>query len=189
VSEEIIEPSEIIIEKNGTVKEKTSHVNPWVRFLARFLDYSLFILFLSGIRYLVKGTFSLNEQDSFIPIHFFAWIPIESLFLSTWGTTPGKFFLRTKISTSYQGKLNYMSALMRSFNVWLRGIGMGIVVVNILCLMTAYHRINLLRITSWDKEAQTLVTHYPIGNWRIILSAIVILAVFVFDFGRGLFIR
>lgn len=122
MSEEIIEPSEIIIEKNGTVREKTSPVNPWVRFLARVFDYSLFIFFVSMVRYFLKGAPFSSHYESFIPLPFFAWIPLEALLLSTWGITPGKFFLRIKLSLRRPGKLDYMSALKRSFDVWFRGV-------------------------------------------------------------------
>lgn len=180
MSEEIIEPSEIIIEKNGTVRETTTHVSPWIRFLARFFDYSLFIFLLGATRYLITGTISLAQYESFIPVQFFAWIPIEALLLSTWGTTPGKFFLKTKLIPRRRGKLDYMAALKRSFNVWFRGLGMGIPVINILCLMVAYHRLNLLRTTSWDVEDQTIITHYPISLWRIIVASIFAASGFIF---------
>lgn len=173
MSEEIIEPSEIIIEKNGTVRETATHVSPWIRFLARFFDYALFIFLLGAVRYLITGTPSLAQYESFVPIPFFCWIPIEALFLSTWGTTPGKFFLRTKLIPRRRGKLEYKIALRRSFNVWFRGLGMGIPVINVLCLMVAYHRLNLLRTTSWDVETQTMITHYPIGTWRIVVASII----------------
>lgn len=180
MSEEILEPSEIIIEKNGTIKEQISHVNPWIRFLARFFDYSLFILALSSVRYCFTGSVSLDEYKSFIPIPFFSWIVVEAFLLSTWGTTPGKFFLKTKISSRRFAKLDFMSALRRSFNVWFRGIGMGIPVINFLCLMVAYNRLKLLGSTTWDMDDQTIITHYPIGQWRIVLATAVTFCGFLF---------
>ena len=39
--EEIIEPSEIIIETEEGERTNYKKINPWQRFLARFTDYSL----------------------------------------------------------------------------------------------------------------------------------------------------
>jgi len=180
VSDQIIEPSEIIIEQDGTEKETISHVNPKIRFLARFFDYALFIFFLATVRYFITGSTDVIRHESFIPIQFFIWIPLEALLLYVWGTTPGKFFLKTKIIPKKRIKLDYMSALKRSFNVWFRGFGMGIPVINILCLMVAYQRLNFLQMTSWDRDEQTIVTHYPVGQWRIILASIVSFSGLVF---------
>lgn len=187
MSEEIIEPSEIIIEKNGTVRETRLPANPWIRFLARFFDYSLFILFVSMFRYFFKLLPFSSYYDSFIPVIFFAWIPVEALFLSTLGTTPGKFFLKVKISLKRPGKFNYMSAVKRSFDVWFRGLGMGISLIGILCLMVAYHRLKFANTTTWDRDNQTIVTHHPIGQWRIIGAAIVSAIGLIFYFAAPYF--
>ena len=66
-----------------------------------------------------------------------------------------------------------MTALRRSFSVWFRGLGMGVIGLNFFCLMIAYHKLKLLHITSWDRDDRIQVTHYPIGRWRIYFAAFV----------------
>lgn len=173
MNDRVIEPSEIIIDREGLPKEDTSHVNPWIRFLARFFDYSLFFLLLWGIRTVAGGQFPLGRFEHLIPFEFFVWIPIEALLLSTWGTTPGKFFLRTELKQGRKTRLDYFTALKRSFNVWFRGLGLGIPIVIFLCLLVAYHRLRVFRQTSWDREENIIVLHYPIGRWRIAAAAII----------------
>ena len=173
MDDKVVEPSEIIIDREGLPKQNIAHVNPWIRFLARFFDYSLFFLVLWGLRILLAGHFPLGRFENLIPFEFFVWIPIEALLLSTWGTTPGKFFLKTDLRQGRKPKLDYMTALKRSFNVWFRGLGMGIPVINFLCLLVAYHRLRLFRQTSWDREENIIVSHHPIGRWRIVAAAVI----------------
>jgi len=163
----VIEPSEIIIEKTQKPKENITHVNPWMRLLARALDYSLFFLVLLAIRKFFLGQLPFGKMENYIPFEFFVWIPIEALLLSTWGTTPGKFFLKTKLKQGKREKLDFMTALKRSFSVWLRGLGMGIPIFSFFCLLVAFNKLKMVHITSWDRDDHITVTHYPIGKWRI----------------------
>jgi len=173
MSERIIEPSEIIVEQPNRRKENIAHVNPWIRFLARFVDYSLFFLLLLASKKLFRGQLPFSKYDHLIPFEFFVWIPIEALLLSTWGKTPGKFFLKTRLKQGKRDKLDYSTALRRSFAVWLRGFGMGIPVLNCFCLLVAYNKLKVSQITTWDREDHISVTHYPIGRWRIYAAALI----------------
>lgn len=174
MSDKIIEPSEIIIEKQNKPKENFAHVNPWIRCIARFFDYSLFCILLLFTRKLLQGHLPLGGTfDRFFPFEFFVWIPIEAALLSTWGTTPGKFFLKTKLKAGKRRNLPYFTALKRSFNVWLRGLGMGIIGLNFFCLAVAYHKLKMFKITSWDREDHIQVTHYPIAIWRLYVAVFV----------------
>src|SRR3990167_10271102 len=130
----VVEPSEIIVEGRVGAKESAAHVNPWLRLIARFFDYSLFMLVLWGLRVYFRGQLPLGHFEQLIPFEFFVWIPIEALLLSTLGTTPGKWFLRTQLKQGKKKTMDYLTALRRSFSVWFRGLGMGIPIVNAFCL-------------------------------------------------------
>jgi len=173
MSDRVIEPSEIIIEGANQPKANITQVNPWIRCLARFFDYALFFLFLLSTRKWFHGQLPFGKYERLIPFEFFVWIPIEAILLSTWGTTPGKFFLKTRLKAGKKNRLDFMTALRRSFSVWFRGLGMGIIGLNFFCLMIAYNKLKLLHITSWDRDDHILVTHYPIGRWRIYLAVFV----------------
>lgn len=173
MKDRVIEPSEIVIERGAKQKENASHVNPWLRLIARLFDYSLFCLLLLVTRKLFHGHLPLGKFDRFIPFEFFVWIPIEALFLNLWGKTPGKWFLKTHLKMGQKTKFEYLVALKRSFNVWFRGLGMGIVGLNFLCLAVAYQKLKIFKITSWDREDHIQVTHYPIGRWRIYFAVFV----------------
>ncbi len=181
----VIDPSEILIGPSGTVREYSFHPNPWIRFLARFFDYALFLLVLWGLRKLLHGGFSLGKYESMVPLEFFAWIPVEALLLWVWGTTPGKFFLKMKLRQGRRLKLDFATALRRSFNVWFRGLGMMIPIVNCICMSFAYYRLKTLQWTSWDRDDHITVSHAPIGQWRIALSALIIVAALLFYYASS----
>lgn len=171
--ERIIEPSEIVVEQSNKSKENVVHANPWIRCIARFFDYSLFFLLLLFSREFFHGQFPFGKYEYLIPFEFFIWIPFETVLLATWGSTPGKFFLRTKLRQGKKWQLGWMTALRRSFSVWIRGLGMGIPVLNFFCLVVAYNKLKLLQITSWDRDDHIIVTHYPIGKWRIYVAVFI----------------
>src|SRR5438045_2870105 len=98
MSDKVVEPSEIIVDGKGLPKEKVSRVNPPIRFLARFFDYSLFLIALLLVRTSIGNRFPESLFEYMIPFEYFAWIPIEVALLCLLGTTPGKVLLRTKIS-------------------------------------------------------------------------------------------
>jgi hypothetical protein len=176
MSERVIEPSEIILEHPNQPKENITLVNPWIRCIARFFDYSLFFLLLLITRKLFHGQLPFGKFERLIPFEFFVWIPIEALLLCTLGTTPGKFFLKTKLKWGKKNRLDFWTALRRSFAVWFRGLGMGIIGLNFFCLMIAYNKLKLFKITSWDRDDHIQVTHYPIGKWRLYLAVFVAVA-------------
>lgn len=183
MSDEVIEPSEILVEqRKGTVNEDTVRANPWLRFFARFFDYSLFVLFLWFLRVLMQGHLPLGRYEEFVPFEYFVWIPIEALLLSTWGTTPGKFLLKTKIRYGAKGKFDYLAALKRSAQVWFRGMGMGIPLICQLCMLVAYHRLKVFRKTSWDHEGHITIIHSPIGKWRLVVAVVIAIGGMLFYF-------
>ncbi len=176
MDDRVIEPSEIIIDGPSKPHKELTHTNPWVRCLARFFDYSLFCLLLLFTRKLFHGHLPLGKYDRLIPFEYFVWIPIEALLLSTWGRTPGKWFLKIKLKAGKRYKLHFKMALRRSFYVWVRGLGMMIFGLNFFCLLIAYQKLKLYKITSWDREDHVEVLHYPFSRWRIYVAVFVAVA-------------
>ena len=167
MSDRVIEPSEIITGREEDRKAPPSHVNPLLRLAARAFDYSVFF----GLLYFFFPPLLYQEIFNFIPVVFFAWIPVEALLLFTLGTTPGKWLLHTQLFRHHRRRLPLDVALRRSFAVWLRGLGLGIPIVNVFCIMGAYQRLKLLGATSWDREEGIVITHLPLPRWRFHLIA------------------
>ena len=168
----VIEPSEIITGRDDSPHVHQQPANPLIRFLARFFDYSIFFTLL----HIVSGPISLPGFGRIFPIEFLAWVPIETLLLATWGTTPGKWLLRTEIKRRFSNRLSFRSAFRRSFSVYFRGLGMGIPVINVLCMLNAFYRLRIFQTTTWDKEEGTFVIHQSLVKWRYYLAIAVVLA-------------
>jgi hypothetical protein len=161
-----IEPSEILIGDDGTVRDMLAAPSPWLRFLARMFDYALFF---SGLGVLFRS----KVESSLVPFEYFLWIPIEAAFYHWLGTTPGKWLLGIDLRQGRVSKLDYLTALRRSFSVWFRGLGMGIPFVNIVCMLVAFQRLKVFHLTTWDRDDHLKISYRRIGKWRIILAILV----------------
>lgn len=164
---DIIEPSEILVGKDTKRAQEAVRLNPWMRFLARFFDYSLWCLLL---KFSLPSLYPFPEALGWVPVEFLSWIPMEATFLVLLGTTPGKWFLRIRLAQGTKKRLDWATAFRRSFLVWFRGLGMGISWVLFFSLLIAYHRIRLLHYTSWDRELYISFTHRPIATWRFVVA-------------------
>lgn len=158
---EAIDPTEILVGKSRQIPSVASA--PWVRLFARLFDYSLFCTVLWAIHFSL-----VDRYEHWIPWELFAWIPIETCLLSLWGQTPGKWLLKVTLSPP----LRFEQALKRSFAVWMRGIGMGIPVLNVFCLFIAYQRLQILKTTSWDRDCKTAISYGHVSRTRFLFTAI-----------------
>jgi hypothetical protein len=163
-------------------------VRPWVRYWARFIDISIFsFIFTLMLGMVVPNIFNSN-LDSYAQnaiaiglISVFVWVFVEAFWLSSFGTTPGKWLLKIRLSLASGKSIKYSQALVRSFKVWARGYACGFPLVNIITYIVAYIRLNKNGITSWDREENFVVTHEKIGAPRIlvIICFFVILLFFI----------
>ncbi len=151
----------------GAPEGQVRRVRPWVRFWARCLDMLLLVLFV-GIP-LRNGAPSVFDARwaAFSLLGLFLWIFLESILLSTWGTTPGRWLLKTTVRDLTGRRLTFAGALRRSFSVWWRGLGAGIPIVIIITCAIAYRRLTQDRMTRWDRDGQLQVTHEQIGGVRV----------------------
>ncbi|PYU34411.1 MAG: hypothetical protein DMG28_05870 [Acidobacteria bacterium] len=162
---------------------QVSQIRPWVRYWARFIDMWIGALLFTALMIitvflgLVDRSF-VNAKGSTLlfAIGFsFAWSFLEADLLCTWGTTPGKWLLKTTVRDSSGQKLKFVNALDRSFSVWIRGLGIGITFVAIFTLIIAYRKLTRDGKTSWDEYGRYVVSHERIGPLRVVLAVLLIL--------------
>ncbi len=140
--------------------EGINQVQPWTRLLARIIDYALCIIFLGPV--LVNFTHLISEEMSrvfFVPVLTLFWVFLETAFLSTFGKTPGKYFLGITVTDSQGDIPNQSTAFIRSLNVWVLGMGMGMPIIYIITLYLGYTRLRKNGTTPWDQKAQSVVIH------------------------------
>lgn len=161
-------------------------VRPWVRFWARTLDtYTFGIVAGATIGFMFPMVFSGDTNDQvFGMILIFAWIFAESVFLSTVGTTPGKWLLKTKI-THQSGHISFDDALSRSFKVWWRGMGIGFPIAALITHLVAYNKLTKNGATTWDADSGFTVTHERIGALRVIVTILFFFVFLVFIAAAG----
>lgn len=155
-----------------------AQVRPWVRYWARMFDIYLFCI-VAGVVIAVANPDAFNEKGSeqaFALFAIFGWVFIESLFLSTIGTTPGKWLFKTQLVPPSGTKPSYSSALSRSFKVWWRGLGIGFPIASLITLIVAHGNITKNGVTSWDKDDGFTVVHHRIGPLRVIVAIVFFLA-------------
>ena len=126
--------------------------HPWRRLFARSLDMWLYALPWIALRTwlgLTNWAFWLGEFFSIMVLTLL----LESLLLSAWGTTPGKWLMGLRLRRHYTeefGKPAFRDALYRTFQVYLMGWGLGLGLPQLLCLAFAFLRANRGDDQPWD---------------------------------------
>jgi hypothetical protein len=162
-----------------------SQVRPWVRYWARMFDITSFSLIAGLILGLLAPDFIARAEPTILGIILiFVWVFIESLLLSSFGTTPGKWLFNIKVRLKAERSIVYADALGRSIKVWWRGLGAGVPLITLITALLAYKRLTQKGITSWDEEGGFFITHDTIGILRI-LTAIAYFVLLLALLGMG----
>jgi GYF domain 2/RDD family len=164
--------------------QSVNQVRPWVRYWARLIDNYLFMICGEFVLDIIApgALIRVNALLLWCLVLLFLWCFIEAWFLSTWGATPGKALLRVSVRNADGSVLGYFEALTRSFDVWFRGLGMGLPLVGLIPMVVGYDILTKRGITPWDRSANTQVTHRTIGPVRIIVAILLLVfAFFVFS--------
>lgn len=157
--------------------DSNSQIRPWVRYIARILDYSFFSLFIGFIFGILYPEIAEINEIVFGLIIIFIWVFLEPIFLSTFATTPGKFILKTKVLDSSKKNLTYNSALKRSFNVWFSGMGIGIPLISLITMVVAYTKLKESGKTSWDEDGGFIVEHKKVGILTTLIVIVLIIGI------------
>jgi uncharacterized RDD family membrane protein YckC len=145
-------------------------LHPWRRYFARQFDIVLFVFcasFAIGILFptLVPEGHSGGSDQVFGLLLLIAYIPIEGFLLNAFGTTFGKALYGIKVIKN-DGAIAWRAATLRSFYVWLRGLGVGIPIVTLFTLVNAYNKLKANGATTWDSQLGWTITHSEIGAAR-----------------------
>ena len=151
-----------------------SQVRPWVRYWARMFDiYLACIVGGLAIGILHTNAFDQPGGDQLFGLAvIFAWVFIEAFFLSTAGTTPGKWLFKIRIVPPHGSSLDYSTALSRSFKVWWRGLGIGFPLASLITLIVAHGKLTKNGVTTWDRDDGFTITHERIGALRVMVAVV-----------------
>ena len=102
-----------------------------------------------------------------------AWIPLEALALTLFGTTPGKLLWGVSVSSDRGGRLGPVSALQRSIAVVIRGLFFGIPPITLLSQGWALVTYINQGQTSWDRASGAELQFSPLAGNRVMVALIV----------------
>jgi uncharacterized RDD family membrane protein YckC len=161
---------------------------PWLRFWARIFDCIWFMFIVSAFSNLLLPQRTQEElilsmvriAPFLYSIVFALFIPLEALLLSRRGMTPGKALLRIQVRRQDGTLPTFPQALRRSAQVYVRGLGMALLLpfgLPALPVLSMAWSLRLLRqrgTTSWDEANGLRVEHGEPETWRFLVVAAVV---------------
>lgn len=164
---------------------RTEPVHPWRRYFARIIDYYsvglICYMLLSVVLYATSS--NLEATTKLVENRFFAAIanvvvclPVLAVLIGLTGTTPGKLIAGVRVLDRDGKVLGIGRGFVREFNVALRGMGLSIPLVVLICNVGAYNALQADKASSWDRELGSVVWYRPSTPW-VVLRVIVGLAV------------
>jgi len=145
---------------------------PWPRYFAKCLDLSLTAYFPA--RYLILGYVRGLPSDQIInpfdPVVSFmvllTWIFVDSIFLTTFGTSPGRWLFGLYVVDTNGNKLSFGSAISRSIMLSIQGLCVGLPLFPLITMYFAYKRLKSTGSTLWDISSKSMVIHKPSTFFR-----------------------
>lgn len=129
--------------------------HPWLRFFARFADYTFYILIVYIVYYLILGN---KPNDSYLfdfmifIISTTMMVVVEPILLSEWGTTPGKWLFGISITQEEGGKLSHRDAFWRTIKMLQYGQGYYIPIYCLYCYWCCRKDLQKNQRLPWDEE-------------------------------------
>lgn len=127
---------------------------PWRRFFARRMDQGICQLLIYAWIGLGAGkNLLLLGQLAHFFVGYAAFVLLvflEPLCLVLFASTPGKAIFRLRVEALGGGKLSYGTALQRAGSAICYGMGLGIPLVELVCLWKSYKRCSRGEVQPWD---------------------------------------
>lgn len=156
-------------------------VRPWARYLARTIDLWLvcWVVLIVTILLNVYGILEFGKYQFIISV-FVIRLVLESILISDFGTTPGKWILGISVLKFNNTNLSFWEALKRNIYVYVAGEGLSVPVISVFVLLNSYSYLKNYKFTYWDGLLQTKVVHKPIKivqwifAWMLLLGLIIL---------------
>ncbi|MEH7095419.1 RDD family protein [Neobacillus vireti] len=156
---------------------------PFVRYLARFFDLSLFSFFLITFVSIFSPSFLFESSGLFIFIlNLILYISVEAVILSIFGNTIGKAILNLRLYKINGDRLDFLTAIKRSIYVTGAGMGFGVPIINLVCFYFSYLDLKKNGKSTWDREIETIVLYGQVSTARILFACFLPMALFIAGF-------
>lgn len=168
----------------------SSPVTPWRRYAARTLDTLVngiigtiafaFIFYAIAPATADDFFFSTLESDGGFLIDVLITGAIASVIsgalIGITGFTLGKLIFGIKVVRANGHRVGVRAGLARDFEVWVKGMGLGIPLISLITLIAAYRNLMRSHTTSWD-DGEFLVLHRPAGSAQFLLNVLGLVAI------------
>lgn len=163
---------------------------PWRRFWARMFDWWLYgrLWFLIQLMILhidaASRPAALGSTVVGIIVQIILMLLLEPLFLSRWGTTPGKWLLGLYVTQESGRKLTHTEALYRTSGVLVSGMGIAIPIYDLVRLYLSYKTCAAGIRLSWD-EGMVYTLKEESGKQIVLYLGAVLLIIALLLAARG----
>lgn len=162
-------------DRRGTFIVGGGRLRLWSRFLARHFDL-FFASFAGGCCFAVATGPAAGEFSILLYVVLLAAsIPVEALFISMTGTTPGKALFATRVRNKDGSRLTFFQAFARALDVWVWGLGLGIPIISLVAMLVSYSRLDENGETGWDARGKHVVQHAEMQASHYLMIAAVVL--------------
>jgi uncharacterized RDD family membrane protein YckC len=142
------------------------HIGPFTRYFARNFDVLLLGCLLSPLFAGIDNVYIMGW------VVIFLWMLIEPIFLATFGSTPGKAILKIKVRKLNGEKPGLIGAYIRSFGVWIYGLGLVLPGIVFITQIYSFYRLSNKGSTKWDQD-KFVVTHGKVGVARFTVLVLI----------------
>jgi hypothetical protein len=146
---------------------------PFVRYLARFFDLSLFSLILITFVSIFSPKFIVEASGvTIFMLSLILWIMVEAIILSVFGNTLGKSLLNARLRTVNGEPIDFLTALKRSIFVNAAGMGFGVPIINFICFYFSYFDLKKNGKSTWDQQIGTVVLYGQVSLTRLLFVSL-----------------
>lgn len=166
---------QIVLTNQDSLNEESKIMLFLIRPLARTIDICIAMILLIILSSFLEP-YQRHSLQPFLSLFF--WVFIEAFLLSTWGTTPGKWFFNIEVRDKEQKKLKFQQALKRSFKVWSMGLGLGLSVICLPLFAILISYVHLIRknVFPWDYKSDYAVSYKEMNPIKLIVFALIIVS-------------
>ena len=163
-----------MLDSEAAVEDAPPRLNlPWRRFWARRFDYFLYGAMIT----LLTHDFMYREGIAAL-LNLPAMLFIEPLLLKLFGTTPGKAIFGIRVTNMEGDRLDFQTALERTWTVMWEGIALNLPLVTLYFQYKSLQTIQEEYPLNWEVESE--LTFRDDKKWRYILFVPLYLALRVF---------
>ncbi len=167
-------------------EEINREVHPWRRYFARYFDYQLLSAILLALIVLVLRIrpFTPTAIEILSYAVYVLAIPVLSILLHYWGTTPGKWVMGIRLESIHGGKLSGGEVLNREGKILWHAFGLFIPILNLIFLYRSYRNEKDGKMQVWNEDTE--IIYVPWTAKRKIIGAVLWVLAFSLTMFAGL---